>query len=326
MRLALSALLVSLLTASGCALDTETTASTSSSLAEVEGDHDHESVAFDAPLGSAARLTHGEFGFTMLDIGQGDSAVVLAPHGCVALLDAGPQGSAATIKSYLHSLGVTQIDFAVVSHYHEDHLGGLDDVERGDGAIPIAKVYDRGGSYSSATYTAYTSQFRDRRTTVAANDHFSLCGEVSFAVMAADANGASTNDENARSVAVKVSFGSLDILVGGDLTSRVEDTITSSVGEIEIYKVHHHGSAGSSSAQFLAGTRPTVSLISVAEHNSYGHPTQATLSRLDAAGSAVWRTAGSTTTRGHIEVSSTDGHTYTVTKNNDSTTYTSKPD
>ena len=73
-----------------------------------------------------ATLHAGSFGFTTLDVGQGDAAVVLAPSGCVALLDGGPTGAGTTIKQYLRSLGVDHVDFAVVSHYHEDHLGGLD--------------------------------------------------------------------------------------------------------------------------------------------------------------------------------------------------------
>src|SRR4051794_8605311 len=69
--------------------------------------------------------------FTTLDIGQGDSAVLIAPGGCAALFDGGPAGWGATIKAYLKSGGVTRLDMVFNSHFHADHLGGLDEVDVG---------------------------------------------------------------------------------------------------------------------------------------------------------------------------------------------------
>ncbi|MBZ4421692.1 MBL fold metallo-hydrolase, partial [Myxococcus sp. RHSTA-1-4] len=68
------------------------------------------------------------FRFTTMDIGQGDSAVLVAPGGCAVLFDGGPTGSGAVIKAYLKSIGVTRIDMAFVSHLHADHMGGIDEV------------------------------------------------------------------------------------------------------------------------------------------------------------------------------------------------------
>jgi beta-lactamase superfamily II metal-dependent hydrolase len=298
----------------GCAVDTEPTDSESDALEDGP----------DLGQSRAATLTRGSFGFTTLDVGQGDAAVVLAPDGCVALLDAGPTGSGRTIKDYLHSLGVAKIDLAIVSHFHEDHLGGLDEVEQGSDAIPIAKVYDHGGSYSSTAYTQYDTKFKTRRVTATPGSSMSLCNQVAFKVVASDANGQSTSDENARSVVVKISYGALDLLVGGDLpTAGPESSVGSQVGPIEIYKVHHHGSAGASSTAFLNATKPKVSFISASANNSYGHPAPATLTRLSAAGSTVFRTAAPA--RGHIEVTSADGSSFTVHKNDQTTAYTSTP-
>ena len=75
--------------------------------------------------------------FTTLDIGQGDSAVLIAPGGCVALFDGGPTGSGPTLKAYLKSLGVTRIGMAFVSRLHADHMGGIDEVDVGTDAVPI---------------------------------------------------------------------------------------------------------------------------------------------------------------------------------------------
>jgi len=273
----------------------------------------------------------GPFRFTTIDIGQGDGAVVVAPSGCAALLDGGPTGAGAKIKSYLRSIGVTQVDFAILSHFHADHLGGLDEVEQGADGIPIGTVYDRGGSYSSTAYSQYASQFAGRRQTAALGQVIDLCGEVQLRVVAVNANGLSTTDENARSLVVKISWGELDALVGGDLTGDtgkdVESLIEDSVGLVELYKVHHHGSRYSSNAGFVNAILPRVSFVSVGWDNPYGHPTAEAMARIAGTGSAIWQTEdpGTQQELGDIELTSDDGLTFTVSQGGSWASYSSHP-
>ncbi|HEX8436869.1 lamin tail domain-containing protein [Archangium sp.] len=266
--------------------------------------------------------------FTTLDIGQGDSAVLIAPGGCVALFDGGPTGSGTTIKAYLKALGVTRIDMAFVSHMHADHMGGIDEVDVGTNAIPIDAVYDHGGTYNSTAYDEYVSHFSGRRATATRGQTLSLCGQVTLTVVAVNGNGVASTDENTKSVTVKVSYGAFDALVGGDLTGTpdVESTILNTVGELELYKVHHHGSRSSSNDSLLDVTNPTVSFISVGKDNTYGHPTPECLDRLTAHNSAIWQTEDPATNskRGHIELSSPDGNTFVVAQGTRSVGYTSK--
>ncbi|MFY0583430.1 ComEC/Rec2 family competence protein [Cystobacter fuscus] len=255
--------------------------------------------------------------FTTLDIGQGDSAVLVAPGGCAVLFDGGPTGSGATIKAYLKQLGVSRIDMAFVSHMHADHMGGIDEVDVGTDAVPITAVYDHGGAYDSKTFTDYDTHFAGRRFTAHRGDTFSLCGQVTLTVLASNGNGVSTDDENAKSVVVKVTYGAFDALVGGDLTSTpddIESTLLAEVGELELYKVHHHGSRYSSGNAFLDKTVPLVSFISVGRDNTYGHPTRECLDRLTAHHSDIWQTEDPATNleRGHIQLRSQDGATFVV--------------
>ncbi len=265
--------------------------------------------------------------FTTLDIGQGDAAVLVTPSGCAVLFDGGPTGSGATNKAYLKSIGVTRLQMAFVSHMHADHMGGIDEVDVGTDAVPIDGVYDHGGSYSSTAFNEYNSHFSGKRNTVRAGQTYSVCNEVTLNVIA---SGGTSSDENAKSVVVKVSYGAFDALVGGDLTGTSPDDeespISSSVGEIELYKVHHHGSRYSSNATFLGVIRPTVSFISVGVSNTYGHPTPECLSRLANVGSEVWQTEDPSANRklGHIALTSETGATFTVTQGTSSATYTSK--
>ncbi len=269
----------------------------------------------------------GPFRFTTIDIGQGDGAVVVAPGGCAALLDGGPTGSGTAIKTYLRSIGVTQLSFAVVSHYHADHMGGIDEVDVGTDAVPIGTVYDRGGSYSSTAFSQYQSHFSGKRSTVTLGQVIWLCGEVKLTVVAVNGNGTQYNDENSASVVVKISWGDFDAVVGGDLTGDsgkdMESRIAAAVGPVELYKVHHHGSRYSSNSTFLGAIAPKVSFISVGYDNSYGHPTPEAKSRLAAVGSAIWQTEDPALqiSRGHLELTSADGRAFTVTQGPTTATY-----
>ncbi|MDY7225504.1 lamin tail domain-containing protein [Hyalangium rubrum] len=264
--------------------------------------------------------------FTTIDIGQGDSAVLVAPSGCAVLFDGGPTGSGTTIKAYLKSIGVTRLQMVFVSHLHADHMGGIDEVDVGTDAVPIDAVYDHGGTYSSGAYDEYATHFGARRHTASLGQTFSLCNEVTLEVVN---SGSTHSDENSKSVAVKISYGAFDALVGGDLTGATPDIETGMaprVGEVELYKVHHHGSKYSSNAPFLATLLPTVSFISVGIGNTYGHPTPECLARLADVGSAVWMTEDPSINQklGHIALTSANGSSFTVSQANTSTTYLSK--
>ncbi len=269
-----------------------------------------------------------QFRISSIDIGQGDSMVVVAPSGCAALFDGGPTGSGTEIKRYLASIGVTHLTYAITSHLHSDHIGGLDEVDVGTNAVPIDLVYDHGGTYASTAYTQYNTHFGSRRRTAVVGQTLSLCGEVSLTFVAANANGLSTTDENAKSVTVLLSYHALDALIGGDLTGSspdVEGTLTS-VGEVEVYKVHHHGSRTSTSDGLLNRLQPQVGFISLGWNNTYGHPHPESLARLASHSVDVWKTEdpATSTALGAIELTSTTGSTYTVHQGARTVAYTSK--
>src|SRR3989344_3674975 len=73
-------------------------------------------------------VSAASFEFHAINVGQGDSLLVKSPEGKLMLIDCGNNGKGATVINYLKSLGVTQIDFLVASHYDADHIGGCDEV------------------------------------------------------------------------------------------------------------------------------------------------------------------------------------------------------
>jgi beta-lactamase superfamily II metal-dependent hydrolase len=253
----------------------------------------------------ALAQANGKLQIHHIDVGQGDGTLLISPNGQTALFDDGNYLNCTNIKSYLQGLGIATVNYHFCSHYHSDHLGCIDDLAAIGITIGTAG-YDRGYSYSSGTYTSYVNTLGAKRTTIAKNQVITLDAGAANPVYlkAVDLNGAGVysptgSDENAKSLVMLVSYGSFNEVIGGDLTGSVansndvESTIGPEVGDVEVYKVHHHGSTYSSNDNWLNATTPEVGVIQVGNGNSYGHPTTGALGRLHAHGvHTYWNETG----------------------------------
>jgi beta-lactamase superfamily II metal-dependent hydrolase len=248
------------------------------------------------PAAAHAISGNGKLQVHHIDVGQGDGALLISPNGQTALFDDGNYLNCSVIKSYLQGLGIATVDYHFLSHYHSDHLGCIDDLA----AIGITigtTGFDRGYSYSSGTYTAYVNTLGPKRQTMAKNQVVTLdAGSPNpVTIKCVDLNGAgvyspSGSDENAKSMALLVSYGSFQEEISGDLTgdppsgNDVESTIGPEVGNVDVYKIHHHGSRYSTNENWLNAVTPEVCIVSCGDGNSYGHPTTDALNRLHAHG------------------------------------------
>jgi beta-lactamase superfamily II metal-dependent hydrolase len=246
------------------------------------------------PTAARAITGNGKLQIHHIDVGQGDGALLISPNGQTALFDDGNYLNCTNIKNYLQGLGITSVDYHFCSHYHSDHLGCLDDLAAIGITIGTA-AYDRGYSYSSGTYTTYVSTVGTKRTTMTKGQTVTLdAGSANPVVIkCVDVNGAgvysvSGSDENAKSLALLVSYGSFQEEISGDLTgdatagTDIETVVGPEVGAVEVYKAHHHGSRYSNNDNWLAAVTPQVCVISCGDGNSYGHPTTDALNRMHA--------------------------------------------
>jgi len=240
----------------------------------------------------ALAQANGKLQIHHIDVGQGDGALLISPLGQTALFDDGVYTNCTNIKSYLQGLGISTVDYHFCSHYHADHLGCIDDLAAIGITIGTAG-YDRGFSYSSASFNSYVATLGARRTTITKGQTITLdAGSPNpVTITCADLNGAGVysvngSDENAKSVVLRVTYGAFDEEISGDLTgdaglgNDVETTVGPEVGDIEVYKVHHHGSRYSTNNNWLGAVTPEVAIISVGNGNTYGHPTLDCLTRL----------------------------------------------
>jgi len=284
---------------------------------------------------------NGKLQLHFLDVGNGDCAVLISPQGEIVFFDAGYNTCDKPV-SYLRRIGITHIDYLIVSHYHLDHIGCA---ARFLNEFPLQKeALDRGGSYNNSAFQPYVNLAGAKRKTATTNRIITLdsgsASPVTVKIVALDGNGISTDDENDRSLVAKVSFGEFDAEIGGDLSgfnaSRYKDIETSvapMVGQVELYKVHHHGSSHSSNPEWLRVTQPKIGIVSCGSPNRHGHPTQETMDALHQANvKTYWTSAGDGATAdptmdfvgSNIVVESAPGsQTFTITRGGiDTHTYT----
>jgi beta-lactamase superfamily II metal-dependent hydrolase len=241
-----------------------------------------------------------------LDVGQGDCTLIISPAGKTMLIDAGTTGKGTGIVlPYLQSRGIKALDYTVASHYHSDHIGGLDEVINTltRDSLKVAG-YDRGWSYITQAYTQYATAVGTKRQTITEGQVVDLGGGATVKCVAVNSHGHlaapydnDRYDENNLSVVLLLDYGDFEMVLGGDLpgynTSSyhdIESLVAAEIGDVDIYKVHHHGGANASNTTLLDAILPEVSLIYVGTGNSYGHPTQAVINRLVAVNSYIYQT------------------------------------
>lgn len=227
---------------------------------------------------------------TFIDVGQGDSSLLSTSSGTDILIDAGPKSAGAAVVSFLNAKGITELDVIVISHNHADHLGGL--VALFQSPIAVGTVLHNGNACETLICQEVRLEMGKRGITpqaVDSGDSFTW-GPVTSAIL--NPQSPPTGDENEDSVVMHVAFYEADVFYTGDIGFSTETILLNAgvLSPVEVLKVAHHGSAASTSTEFLTAVTPQVSVISVGAENSYGHPSDEALDRLDASGTAVHRT------------------------------------
>jgi beta-lactamase superfamily II metal-dependent hydrolase len=244
---------------------------------------------------------NGKLQIHFMDVGQGDGALLISPNGETVLFDDGVRNDCDRVKAYLDQLGITHIDYHIASHYHDDHIGCAVPVLQ---EFPLKKqAFDRGSFYKkkSGTFTSYTNFVGSLRKTALEGMALILdksnSNPVKIEFVALNGDGVVTDDENDLSLVSVVRFGQFDAVFGGDLSGfneggykDIESSVAPKVGQIEVYKVNHHGSRYSSNSKWLDTIKPKIGIISCGDGNKHRHPTSDCLSRLHSTGMTVYWT------------------------------------
>jgi competence protein ComEC len=211
------------------------------------------------------------------------------------------------VAPFLQRHGVRSLALAVVSHAHADHLGGLPSVMA---RIRTGLVLEPAAAVSDPRYTGFLERLLADGVPwhpARAGEQFALDG-VRFTVLHPTPGWAHWGEDvNEDSAVLLVEYGQFQAVFAGDAGFPAESAMAGRLRPVDLLKVGHHGSRGSTGDAWLAALEPPVAVISLGR-NDYGHPAPATLERLRAHGVAVHRTDR----EGTVTVV-TDGRGMTVT-------------
>lgn len=205
-----------------------------------------------------------------LDVGQAD-CTVLVSNGEALLIDAGNNDDEELVVDFLSQLGIERLAYAVGTHSHEDHIGGLDAVIRySDPDHVIMPEEDR----TNRTYTDVLDAIEDTgvpviRPVVGKTYQF---GGASFQILGP--SGVWKDDPNGYSVCLRVTYGETHFLFTGDAEAAEEKEMLESGLELscDVFQAGHHGSSTSNTPAFLQAADPIYTVISCGADNEYGHP------------------------------------------------------
>ena len=257
----------------------------------------------------AGRFYPAELAVTVLDVGQGDAAV-LNKNGAAFIIDGGGKPGADVLVPYLDYLGVKRTACVFISHFDEDHFVGLKEV--------IAQKRAKAVFYPPAG-----------RNDTSYSEFVTLCGNNGIPLEALSAGDALTfgsgeivtvsclhpetdyapRDLNEASLVLKVAFGGASFLFTGDIGAEAERILASNGRDVktDILKLAHHGSKYSSSDIFLEAASPIMAVCGVGKNNTYGHPSAETLERLEKHDVSFYNTA-----ENGAVIINTDGKRYRV--------------
>lgn len=243
----------------------------------------------------AAKMTWIQF-----DVGQGDAALLHLPRGKTILIDGGEKGpffdtGERVIAPYLRKSGIRKLDVVLLSHPHNDHVGGLIYILK---HFRVGEVITAGTPFQSPLFLDFKEIIQKHNIpvrTITAPDSIVQLPSVRLYFLSPTKNRKVSDphrDTNNQSLVARLLFGEIRLLFTGDAEKEVESEILLSKKILlsDAIKVAHHGSNTSSTRSFLKNVRPKHAIISVGEHNRFNHPSNSVIKRLETLGASVYRT------------------------------------
>ena len=259
---------------------------------------------------------------TAIDVGQGSSTLIRFPHGVTMLIDGGGfkestfDTGRSVIAPFLYDQRISKIDIVVLTHPHPDHLLGLIYIVN---HFNVAEVWCTGWKTEDDFYRLWENTLSENKVKIkilsAESRRIDIAGAGIRCLWPLHppenrSQGQYQDDINDTSLVLRITYGTKNYLVTGDISSRVESLLIRSGQDLQsdLLFVPHHGSVHSSSLDFIQTVSPQYAIVSAGKNNVFRHPHPAVLNRYSANSASVFRTDQ----QGAISAYS-DGKTLTVT-------------
>ena len=236
-----------------------------------------------------------------LDVGQGDSCLIVTPNNKKILVDGGGTEDFDVGKNilipYLLARRITHLDYVIISHFDTDHVGGVLTVME---ELKVSKVVISKQGENSENYRRFEQIVKDKKIkvmTVDKENRLTIEKNLYFDILWPN-NGhlVSENSLNNNSIVCKMSYINFSMLFTGDIEEIAEKQMLKEyknnlgIFSSQILKVAHHGSKTSSIKEYIDVVNPKIALIGVGENNKFGHPNEEVITRLKTRGTRIYRT------------------------------------
>lgn len=226
-----------------------------------------------------------------IDVGQGDSCLIITPNNKKILIDGG-EGKTDALLSYLLDRRIKTIDYIIISHFDSDHCNGLIDIIE---SLKVKNIMIAKQAYFSDEYINIANIINSKKINVSLvkqGDSFNISKGLKLDILYPSQE-LEYKDLNNNSIMAKLTYNSFSILFTGDVENAEANVLNKYKSQIlksTVLKVAHHGSKTSSSKEFLEAVKPQIALIGVGENNKFGHPSTEVLQRLSDINCKIYRT------------------------------------
>ena len=236
-----------------------------------------------------------------VDVGQGDSTFIVTPKNETILIDGGGSLGTdfdvgeSTLLPYILDRGYKKIDLMFVSHFDQDHIGGLFKILE---ELKVEKVCISKQEEDSENYQRFLNIVKEKNIQVLVvkkGDKIVLDNNLYFDILWPNDKQIEENKLNNNAIVMKLNYNNFSTLFTGDIEKPAEEKIleiykNSKILESDILKVAHHGSKTSTTDEFLNKVKPKIALIGVGKDNMFGHPSNTTIEKLEKMNIKIYRT------------------------------------